>query len=146
MFAKIVTLIQKSLESNDIALELPRQKDIKIVTYPNQLIQVLINIINNAKDAIKQSNKKDGLIRISLRRDKKHITISICNNGDEIEPSIKERLGQPYVSTKSKNGTGLGVYMSKVIVTKHLGGNLYWESDKSKTCFYIELPNADKEF
>ncbi len=140
IFSKIVTLMEKSLQSNEIELKLPKGKNLEIVTYPNQLIQVLLNIINNAKDAIKESGRKDGLIEISMLETKKNITISICNNGKEIDPLVRKKLGQPYVSTKSKNGTGLGVYMSNVIVTKHLGGRLYWESDKVETCFYIELP------
>ncbi len=145
LFAKIVTLMQKSLQSNNITLQFPKQKDMRITTYPNQLIQVLINIINNAKDAIKQNGRKDGSIEISLSESENYITINICNNGDEIDALVKQKLGQPYVSTKSKNGTGLGVYMSKVILSKHLGGRLYWESDKDKTCFYVELPKMQKE-
>lgn len=138
--SRIVTLMQKSLENNDIRLELPSEKNIVLTTYPNQLIQVILNIINNAKDGIKEAKKDDGLIKISLQEDKNTIILSICNNGKEMDSSIIDKLGQPYVSTKSKNGTGLGVYMSKIITTKHLDGKLYWESDKNKTCFYIELP------
>ncbi len=140
LFEKIVTLMEKSLENNNIVLELPYNKNISIKTYPNQLIQVLINIINNAKDAIKQIDKKDGLIKINLKEKDDSLLFSVCNNGAEIDKSIKQKLGQPYVSTKSKNGTGLGVYMSNVIVTKHLNGKLYWESDEERTCFYVELP------
>ncbi len=140
LFEKIVTLMKKSLENNNIILELPENKNISIETYPNQLIQVLINIISNAKDAIKQIDKKDGYIKIELEEKSDILLLSICNNGAEIDSSVKHKLGQPYVSTKSKNGTGLGVYMSNIIVTKHLGGKLYWESNRKKTCFYIELP------
>ncbi len=146
LFSKIVTLMQKSLESNNITLVLPKNQNLEIVTYPNQLIQVLINIINNAKDAIKENGRKDGMVQIAIQESDDDITMSICNNGDEIDPRIKDKLGEPYVSTKSKNGTGLGVYMSNIIVTKHLGGRLYWESNKDKTCFYIELPKNNKEF
>ena len=51
-----------------------------------------------------------------------------------------DKLGQPYISTKSKNGTGLGVYMSTIIVSKHLHGKIYWENIKNGSCFHIELP------
>jgi len=69
------------------------------------------------------------------------VTIRVCDNGGGIQKSILEKLGQAYVSTKSKNGTGLGLYMSIKIVTDQLGGRLYWESDDKGSCFFIALPN-----
>lgn len=143
LFKKISTLVDKSLQNNNIVLELPHDKNISIKTYPNQLIQVLLNIINNAKDAIKEVDKKDGRIWIELEEKSNRLLFSICNNGPKIDSSIRQKLGQPYVSTKSKNGTGLGVYMSNVITSRHLDGKLYWESDKKRTCFYIELPKTE---
>jgi two-component system CheB/CheR fusion protein len=142
IFDKILTLLQKSLQNNDIELKLPKNGNLEIFTYPNQLIQVIINIINNSKDAIKELGTKLGLITVEIGENKKNITLKICDNGGGIDPSIKGKLGLPYVSTKSKNGTGLGIYMSTVIVSRHLGGRLYWDSDKGKTCFFIELPKV----
>ncbi|NOX15614.1 MAG: PAS domain S-box protein [Epsilonproteobacteria bacterium] len=140
IFEKILTLLQKSLQNNDIPLILPKNGDIKIFTYPNQLIQVIINIINNSKDAIKEKNNEHGVITVSIDENKQNVVLKICDNGGGIDPSVKDKLGQPYVSTKSKNGTGLGIYMSMIIVSKHLGGRLYWDSNDGNTCFYIELP------
>ena len=140
LLENIKNLIIKSLENNNIKLELPEMSDITLLTYPNQLTQVLINIINNAKDALVQTNTEDASITIGLKKEKNNIIISVCDNGGGIDPSIKDKLGQAYVSTKSKNGTGLGIYMSIVIVNKHLNGRLYWESDKKGSCFYVALP------
>ena len=137
---KLTSLIQKSLENNYIKLELPTVVDVKISTYPNQLVQTLINLINNAKDAIKEHTPTNGLIRITIGTEKDEVIIGVCDNGGGIDPSVKDKLGQPYVTTKSKNGTGLGLYMSTIIVSKHLGGRLYWESDNVGSCFYIALP------
>jgi len=142
IFDKILTLLQKSLQNNDIELKLPKNGDLEIFTYQNQLTQVIINIINNSKDAIKELGVKRGLITVKINENKKNITLKICDNGGGIDPSIKDKLGLPYVSTKSKNGTGLGIYMSTVIVSRHLGGRLYWDSDEKKTCFFIELPKV----
>jgi two-component system CheB/CheR fusion protein len=142
LFQKILVLLQKTLQNNDITLKLPKNGNIEILTYPNQLIQVVINIINNSKDAIKESGNERGVITISIDKYEQNIVLKICDNGGGIDPSIKDRLGQPYVSTKSKNGTGLGIYMSTVIASRHLGGRLYWDSNEKNTCFYIELPKA----
>ena len=140
LLQNIKKLIIKSLENNNIKLELPKMSDIMLLTYPNQLTQVLINIINNAKDALVESNRKDATITIGLNKKKNELLIYICDNGKGIDASVKDKLGQAYVSTKSKNGTGLGLYMSIIIVNKHLNGRLYWESNTQGACFYIALP------
>ncbi|MFK5938080.1 MAG: PAS domain-containing sensor histidine kinase, partial [Sulfurimonas sp.] len=141
---QITTLIQKSLESNNIRLELPSSNDVIILTYTHQLIQVLINIINNAKDALIEKKSNDSFIKIDYKKEKDELILSICDNAGGIDDSIKDKLGQAYVSTKSKNGTGLGLYMSIVIVQKHLKGRLYWESDNKGSCFYVALPLTKK--
>ncbi len=98
------------------------------------------NILNNAKDAIKDNGIENGLIRAQLQQKKKHIEITICDNGGGIDASILEKLGEPYVTTKSKNGTGLGIYMSNIIVTKQLSGTLAWKNKDKGCCFAISLP------
>jgi len=135
-------LVGKSLENNSIALEYEQNAKVIICTYQNQLMQVLINIINNAKDAIKENNIQDGHIIISATSTKKEIVLKICDNGGGIDSSIKAKLGEPYVSTKAKNGTGLGIYMSKIIASKYLGGRLFWESDDKGSCFYLAISNS----
>ena len=137
---KIKSLIMKSLDNNNIRLELSIIQNINIVTYPNQLIQVLINIINNAKDALIEKKPSDAFIKIDLIEENDELILSICDNGGGIKASVKNKLGQAYVSSKSKNGTGLGLYMSMIIVNKHLDGRLYWESDEKGACFYVALP------
>ena len=137
---KVENLTIKSLQNNNITLSLPKKSDMKLSVYRNQLIQVIINLINNAKDAIKSKQTLNGMIEITLKHNKNQITISVCDNGGGIDPSIIEKLGEAYVSTKSKNGTGLGLYMSIMIVENHLGGTLEWTSDNKGSCFKINLP------
>ena len=139
---KMMTLVGKSLQNNNIKLTHELQQEIILTTYPNQLMQILINLINNAKDAIKDNNINDGLIQITTTQKKKNLIINICDNGGGIDKSILDKLGQPYVTTKSKNGTGLGLYMSIIITSKHLGGKLHWENKEKGSCFYITLPNS----
>ncbi len=145
VFKKLTSLVKKSLEDYSIALELPKKTDIKISTHTNQFVQILINLINNAKDAIKEQNISNGVIRITALTQNNEVIVGVCDNGGGIDPSIKDKIGQPYITTKSKNGTGLGLYMSIMIVTKHLGGRLYWESNNVGSCFYIALPMIDKK-
>jgi len=137
---KVTSLMLKTLQNNNIELILPKNNEIKVSIFMNQLIQVIINLINNAKDAIKSKNINSGRIELSIKQEKKKITLSICDNGGGIDASVKEKIGQPYVSTKSKNGTGLGLYMSIMIVTNYLDGKIKWDSNEEGSCFHIILP------
>jgi len=139
---KVESLMLKSLQNNNIKLELPKENDMKISIYMNQLIQVLLNLINNAKDAIKSRQIINGIITISINQKENQTIITICDNGGGIEKSIINKIGQAYVSTKSKNGTGLGLYMSIMIVENHLKGTLNWKSDTRGSCFTITLPTS----
>ena len=141
---RLITLIQKSIEHNSIKLNLPTDQDIELYTYPNQIIQILLNLINNAKDAILEFNPSNGVIDITIDKKENEIIIGVCDNGGGIDKSVLNKIGQPYVSTKSKNGTGLGLYMSQIITKKYLHGTLYWENINDGSCFYLSLPTDIK--
>ena len=145
IFKRLTTLIDKSLQNNSIQLVLPQEDDIQLLIYANGLLQVLLNLLTNAKDAIKEHHSIHGLIRISVEQTDTEIIIDVHDNGGGIDASIINSLTQPYVTTKSKNGTGLGLYMSKIIVTKHLAGRLFWKSDTDGSDFYIALPKTSLE-
>jgi len=87
-----------------------------------------------------EKNTKDARISISLTDTKEAVLFSLCDNGGGIPAEILERLGEPYVSSKVSSGTGLGIYMSKIIVEKHLGGTLSWENREEGACFSVSLP------
>ena len=140
IFSRLMTLVQKSIEHHSITLNLPTNQDIELYTYPNQIIQILLNLINNARDAILEVNPKSGNIDITIDEKENEIIIGVCDNGGGIDKSIEDKITQPYVSTKSKNGTGLGLYMSQIITKKYLNGKLYWKNHKDGCCFYLSLP------
>jgi len=139
IFDKLTTLVEKTLINNSISLEIIKEQNITISTYPNQLLQIMLNLINNAKDAILEKSPINPLIKISYKEINDEVIIEVKDNGGGIDPSIKETISQPYVSTKSKNGTGLGLYMSTVIAKKHLNGRIYWSSNKDGSSFFIAL-------
>ena len=145
IFKRLTTLIDKSLQNNSIQLVLPQEDDIQLLIYSNGLLQVLLNLLTNAKDAIKEHHSIHGLIRISVEQTDTEVIIGVHDNGGGIDASVINSLTQPYVTTKSKNGTGLGLYMSKIIVTKHLAGRLFWKSDTDGSDFYIALPKTSLE-
>lgn len=133
-------LVSKSLETHHIVVFNKVLLDEQIEVYRNEFVQVLINFINNAKDAILLSGKKERIITLEAHCVEKHLCLSICDNGGGIPQEVLPKLGEPYVSTKSATGTGLGLYMSKIIIEKHLNGALSWQNKTEGACFTITLP------
>ncbi|MBU1217051.1 HAMP domain-containing histidine kinase [bacterium] len=135
-------VIGKSLENNNIALKKEYNSATPIFIYSRELMQVFINILKNAKEALVENKIKNPTITVSTKEDVNNVYISICNNGTTIPGDILLKIFDPYFTTKDeKNGTGLGLYMSKTIVEKHLHGSINAENQKNGgVCFNITLP------
>ena len=129
-------IIKTSLENDNIKI-VYLYKNIEIVeVYDRELMQVVLNILKNAQDNFKIKNIKDKVLTISISQKK----LSICDNGGGIDAKILEHIFDPYFSTKSeKNGTGLGLYMSKIIVRDHHKGKLEAKNMNGGICFIIDL-------
>jgi signal transduction histidine kinase len=138
-----MNIITKSLQNNNIKVNIDNKSNKEIETYPNELLQVLLNLINNAKNVLQESEQKDAKIDITIKESDTEVTICVCDNGGGIPQEILSRLGEPYVSSRVQSGTGLGIYMSKIIVEKHLGGTLTWENRDGGACFVITLIQID---
>jgi len=108
--------------------------------YPNEFKQVIINIINNAKEAILINNIKNGEINVSITQIDNNIQIIISDNGGGIKDEIIAKIFNPYFTTKFESkGTGIGLYMSKMIIEKSMHGSLDVKSEDNKTFFRINL-------
>ena len=128
---KTLDIVAKSLENNNIEVRKSYTKDVELNIYHREFLQVLINIINNAKESIVESSKEHGLIEIEIKDSENYVTIMICDNGKGIEKADEPHVFEPYFSTKGKNGTGLGLYMCKTIIEKHLNGKISFEKRKN---------------
>ena len=136
-------IIQIQLDNHNIKLKITGD-DFPVYGYPNLFKHALLNIINNAKDAIldKQQEEKNfmGMIWITLDADT-HI-IKICDNGGGIKEEILPIIFQPYVSTKKVEGTGLGLYLTYLILNK-MNANIYCynhiQNDQKGACFVIKF-------
>jgi len=133
-------IILKSLESHEIVCKLTSATDEKIMIFPRELAQVFISILNNAKDALVEYREKDRAIHITIEDINGEIVTKICNNGGEVETENLNKIFEPYFSTKyEKNGTGIGLYMSKMIIEQHMNGRLSAENIDGGVCFSIAL-------
>lgn len=135
-------IVQATLDNYHIKLikKIDYKKPVIIKMISDELSQVIINILNNAKDAISQKNIEKGWIKITQKSLKERVIITIEDNAGGIKEEIIPRIFNPYFTTKHQfQGTGLGLYMSKTIIEKHLKGTLKVENGKNGAIFTIEL-------
>ncbi|MBU1657989.1 GHKL domain-containing protein [bacterium] len=143
LLQRAVNFALPRVANNGIRIMIEKEQDIIIKTYINELIQVILNLVNNAIDAIdalKEVNKEKLKIKISVANKKEKILIFVQDYADGIDDKHLAHLFEPYFSTKGKNGTGLGLYMSQMIIQKQLGGDIYVQSSNSGATFVVQIP------
>ena len=120
-------IIRSLFERNKIELDI-KGLDVKINNYENEFEQVIVNILNNASDAkiIKSKNTNfKAKVSISVEQNEKEIKVSILNNCGRIDTKILDKIFEPYFTTKFENqGTGIGLYMVKVIIEENMNGKI----------------------
>lgn len=139
---KALELISPLLKHNLIYAELTESTDMVLRGYPNELSQCLLNIIQNAKDAIVEKNH-DGKrwIKVALREDEFSGVIEISDNGGGIDEEILPKVFDPYFTTKTfAQGTGIGLYMTKTIIEGHMKGKIEVINENEGAKFRISLP------
>ena len=114
-----------ALQNNHIKVEMIEHKPAKAFGFANEYSQVVMNILNNAKDSLKKQ-KGHRHIRIEIDEDAEGKSLlTITDNGEGIPPEILERVFEAHFTTKqSDEGTGIGLYMSQVIIEKHMDGKI----------------------
>jgi len=110
-----------------------------ILGYQNQFSQVILNIIQNAKDALEENQIKKPIIEINLWKKDHKICISIEDNAGGIKLENLNDIFNAYVTTKQKNGTGIGLYMSRTIIEENFNGKLYVKNTDAGAIFTIVI-------
>ena len=137
---KAITLLETQLKQKFIQLEFDYKKDIKIESYESELIQVILNIVNNAEDALLEMMTDKPLISISLKASKNKALILLRDNAGGISEPLLSKIFDPYFTTKGSKGTGIGLNICKKIIEESLGGKLKVENCLNGAQFTIELP------
>lgn len=144
VFEHAQSIIQKSLETSNIEIHKHFEPVPKLAMFGRELEHVFINLLKNAQEAMIKSKHDTNRIDVSLYQDVENVIVEICDSGDGIDEEILDKIFEPYFSTKDeKNGTGLGLYMSKMIIEKHFYGVLSVKSSQNGSCFKIEIPKKE---
>ncbi|WP_456381235.1 PAS domain-containing sensor histidine kinase [Hydrogenimonas sp.] len=134
-------ILEKTLVKEYIDIHKEIDGTLKVTGVTNELSQVLINLLQNAKDAFRQRNIKERRIDIRIFREGEDAVIEIADNAGGIESEAFERIFDPYFTTKhAAQGTGLGLFMSKMIVEKSFGGTIDGQNVDGGAKFSIRLP------
>jgi PAS domain S-box-containing protein len=135
-----IFIIKETLKSHNIKINFNNKHSIILNGHSNEILQVVLNIINNAKDVLISKKQKIKKIDIKVSKTDKKIQVSICDNGGGIKEEIIDKIFDPYFTTKhSKQGTGIGLYMSKKIIEEN-SGTIDVINTKEGACFIIKLP------
>jgi signal transduction histidine kinase len=122
---RVIAMMEASLSKQGIVVQLEMTDDITIEGYFNEYNQVVLNLLNNAKDILIERSVSTPLINISISRVDDHAVVKIRDNAGGIPDGIIEQIFDPYFTTKGPDkGSGVGLYMSKMIIEEHFDGSL----------------------
>ncbi|MFA7610155.1 MAG: HAMP domain-containing sensor histidine kinase [Sulfurimonas sp.] len=138
---KSFKIIAPTLEAKHISYNNTIEDDIFVNTYVSEIKQVLLNILKNAEDVLVEKKTQNPTIWIEGYKSGKFAELVIEDNAGGIPKDIIDKIFEPYFSTKkSKDGTGLGLYMSKIIVEDHCKGKLSVVNGSYGAKFTITIP------
>jgi len=140
LLQRALNFVVSRVSDRGIKISLNRSGGIEVKTYINELVQVVLNILNNAIDAHNEVKKKEPFINIDAKKMGDRVFIYIEDNAGGINGENLPHLFEPYFSTKGKNGTGLGLYMSQMIIEKQFGGEISVETSKEGSLFIVKIP------
>lgn len=134
----VLLIVEVPITTKNITFKKDLNSKDKFRTYPNELKQVVLNLIKNAEDILLEKKIRDALISIKTYSKNGTYTLEVSDNAGGVPTNIIDKIFDPYFSTKlDKNGTGLGLYMSKTIVEEHCHGVLDVENIENGALFRI---------
>jgi signal transduction histidine kinase len=137
---KTISIIKASFEFHNIKIDLWLDEQVEIYNYPNLLEQSLLSILNNAKDALVQRGVENPTVNIEVKEFKSFLEIYIFDNAGGIDKENLLKVFEPYFTTKGEsNGTGLGLYISKMMIEDGMQGKIFVFNVQNGACFKILL-------
>ncbi len=143
---RALEILRPALEETKIEVRFRPAAPLAAHGYFNEYTQALVSILNNAIDALLERGTKPARIDIALEETPGTIRVEIGDNAGGIETQNLRRIFEPYFTTKHKSrGTGLGLYLSKMIIEKSMHGKLGVRNTDAGAVFCIELPKAEHD-
>jgi PAS domain S-box-containing protein len=137
---KSLSLLEGNLKNPLIDVELVANDDLNINGYPNEFAQVILNILNNARDAFIERNVSKPKIHITICNEGGYVVVTVADNAGGIPEDIINKVFDPYFTTKGpQQGTGVGLFMSKSIIEKNMDGRLHVRNIADGAEFRIEV-------
>ncbi len=135
-----IDIIGASYEDANITLEINLDDSLALDSYSGEFSQVILNLLSNAKDALVEHKQRDRKVKISSFSKDGQAIITVQDNAGGIPKDIINKIFNPYFTTKEEGkGTGIGLYMSKVIIDTNMDGKLSVNNHKNGAVFTIEL-------
>jgi len=133
-------IVETSMQTKLIKINKEFNSTIELELFTHELMQVILNLLKNSQDNFEEKNTEEAKISITTNDIQNGVRVEIVDNGGGIPKNIIDKIFDPYFSTKSeKNGTGLGLYMSKLIIEEHHNGKLLYKNTQDGVCFTIEI-------
>jgi two-component system, chemotaxis family, CheB/CheR fusion protein len=140
LLRKTVSLVEANFREDQITVEIADSDDLEITGYPNEYAQVILNILMNARDAFNERQPDKRRIHIRYGREDGKTVVTVTDNAGGIAEEIMEKIFDPYFTTKDQGlGTGVGLFMSKTIIEKNMGGRLTAANVDGGAEFRIEV-------
>ena len=137
---RALSLVKATLDNHGITLRVAGDGAGSVVGYVNEYSQVLLNIINNSKDALLERCPEDPIITVCCDKQGEKSVVTIQDNAGGVSDMVIDRIFDPYFTTKDKaQGTGVGLYMAKMIIEKNMHGRLTISNTDEGALFRIEL-------
>jgi len=135
-----INIISGGLKANNIKLDIIMNKNPELIGYKNDYSQVLINIISNAKDVLIERKIKNPYIKITIYEENGTIITTIEDNAGGIKVEPIEKIFEPFFTYQKANGSGIGLFMSKLIIEKNMNGKLSAKNSSTGAFFKIVIP------
>lgn len=135
-----ILVLEGSLSTSGVNIINKSDPSLEVLGYKNEFTQVLINIINNAKDAIVENNPSERSITITSELQKELILVKISDTAGGIALKNLAKVFDAHFTTKNEEGTGIGLHMSKMIIEKDMKGSLSVSNNDKGAEFLIEIP------
>jgi len=133
-------IVEASMVTKSVTINKELNSTMELELFSHEVMQVILNILKNSQDNFEEKEFENPTINITTNDVGNGVKIEISDNGGGIPEELKNKVFDPYFSTKTeKNGTGLGLYMSKLIIEEHHKGKLYFNNNTKGVCFTIEI-------